>query len=111
MLPDLLTQLCCCVNWRFVVQRPILLPPDLSVLMLEKADPCRNILIETTFEHNKTETDGPSVRLQILDLGELLHGSADVLETLGRQVGTRDVLDERAEIHARVLFGIAVRSC
>ena len=48
------------------------------------------------------------MRLELLDLGQLHHGVADVLEALGRQVGARDMLQEGAQVDTRVLLGVAV---
>lgn len=47
--------------------------------------------------------------LEFLDLGELLDGLANVPQTLGRQVGARNVLDKGAEVDARVLLCVTVR--
>jgi hypothetical protein len=52
--------------------------------------------------------DSPPVGLELLHLGELHDGAADVPQTLGRQVGAGDVLDEGGEVDARVLLGVAV---
>ena len=59
----------------------------------------------------KTDADRPPVSLELLNLGQLHNSLADVLETLGGQVGAGDVLDERGEVDTGVLFGEAVGSC
>jgi hypothetical protein len=51
------------------------------------------------------------VSFEFLDLGELLDSPADVLEALSREVGARDVLDERAEVDTRVLLCVTVCGC
>ena len=49
--------------------------------------------------------------LQLLDLGQLHDGLANVSETLGRQVGRGNVLDVRTQVDARVLFCVTVGGC
>lgn len=58
----------------------------------------------------KTDADRPPVSLELLNLGQLHNSLANVLETLGSQVGAGDVLDERSEVDAGVLLGEAVGS-
>ena len=58
----------------------------------------------------KTDADRPPVSLKLLNLGQLHNSLANVLETLGGQVGAGDVLDERGEVDTRVLLGAAVGS-
>lgn len=53
----------------------------------------------------------PPVSFQLLDLGELHDGLSHIPQPLRRQVRARDVLDERAQVDARVLLRIAVCSC
>lgn len=57
------------------------------------------------------DLDGASVRLELLYLGELHDGRADIGQALGRQLGASDVLDKGAEANARVLFCEAVGGC
>lgn len=58
-----------------------------------------------------TNLDGSAVGFQGLGLGELHDGVANVSQTLGRQVGAGDVLDEGGEVDSGVLLGKSVRSC
>lgn len=59
----------------------------------------------------EANADGALVRLELLDAREGHDGTADVSEALGRQVRARDVLNEGAEVDARVLLRVAVRRC
>ena len=57
----------------------------------------------------EANADGALVRLELLDTRESHDGAADVPEALSRQVRARDVLNEGAEVDARVLLRVAVR--
>lgn len=46
--------------------------------------------------------------IQLLYLRQLHHRSADVLQTLFRQLGAGDVLREGGEVDARVLFCVPI---
>lgn len=48
----------------------------------------------------ETDADCPSMSLELLDSCELHDGTANIPQSVGRQVGTRDVLDKRAQVDA-----------
>lgn len=56
----------------------------------------------------KSDLNCPSMRFELLDLGELHDGASDISQPLGREVRARDVLDEGPEIDTRVLLGIPI---
>lgn len=53
-------------------------------------------------------TNRPTVRLELLDLGELHDGTADVAQALGAEVRASYVLGEGAEVDAGILLGVPV---
>jgi len=56
----------------------------------------------------KSDANSAAMGLQLLNSGKAHDGCTDVLETLGREVRARDVLDEGSEVDARVLLRVAV---
>lgn len=56
----------------------------------------------------KSDANSTTMSLELLNSGKAHDGCTDVLETLGREVGARDVLDEGGEVDAGVLLRVAV---
>lgn len=58
----------------------------------------------------ETNLYSTSVSLQLLYLGQLHNGGADVAQSFAGQVGAGDVLEVRAQIDSRILLGKSICS-
>ena len=55
--------------------------------------------------------NGPSVGLELFDLGKLHDSATNILQTLSSKLRACDVLEEGAQVDTGVLLGVTVRCC